>query len=252
MNPFSLENKTIVVTGASSGIGRQCAIDCSKMGARVVVIARNEERLDETIVQLEGENHVKVVADLTDFTALPIIVKNIVNEAGPIGGLVNCAGISKTELLKQTTADKLDSFFKSNVYSSILLAKEVCKKGIFDERGTSIVFLSSVASVVGGAGKSVYSATKGALISGMRSLSVEYAIKKIRFNAISPGVIETPINASQPYLADPELREKTISQHLLGLGQCTDISNACIYLLSEASRWVTGQNLIVDGGFSVR
>ena len=106
--------------------------------------------------------------------------------------------------------------------------------------------------VVGESCKSTYSLTKGSLISGMRSLAVEYAKKKIRFNCVSPGVIETPINANQAYMKDPELRAQFEAKHLLGIGQCTDISNACIYLLSDASRWVTGQNLIVDGGYSVR
>lgn len=106
--------------------------------------------------------------------------------------------------------------------------------------------------VVGESCKVTYSLTKGALISGVRSLAVEYAPKNIRFNCVSPGIIETPINTNQAYLKDPELRAQFEAKHLLGLGKTTDISNACIYLLSDASRWVTGQNLIVDGGYTVR
>jgi NAD(P)-dependent dehydrogenase (short-subunit alcohol dehydrogenase family) len=250
-NPFSLETKTILVTGASSGIGRQCAIDCSKMGAKIIAVARNESRLDETLSKCDGGNHRKVVLDLTDFSTLSSVVKDLIADVGPLSGVVNCAGISRTELLRQQNYDKLNYLFQSNVYSSLLLTKEICKKHYYDETGASIIFLSSVVSLIGSAGKVVYAMTKGSLVSAARSLAVEYARKNIRFNAISPGVIETPINKNQPYLSDPDLRAKTESHHLLGLGQTTDISNAVIYLLSDASRWVTGQNLIVDGGYSI-
>ena len=251
-NPFSLENKTILVTGASSGIGRQCAIDCSKMGAKVVLVARNEERLNETLSLMEGDKHLLISHDLTDFESLPKLVKEIVEITGPFDGALHCAGISNTEPLKLVTIDRLEEFFRTNVFSAIQLTRELCKVKNFNKYGGSIVFFSSVMGVLGESCKSSYSLTKGALISGMRSLAVEYAKKKIRFNCVSPGVIETPINANQPYLKDPDMRAQFEAKHLLGIGQCTDISNACIYLLSDASRWVTGHNLIVDGGYSVR
>lgn len=251
-NPFTLENKTILVTGASSGIGRQCAIDCSKMGAKVVLLARNEARLKETLSLMEGEGHLLVSQDLTDFEALPQLVKDIVGKVGPLDGALHCAGISNTEPLKLVGVERLEEFFRSNVFGAIELTREICKLKNVNKDGASIVFFSSVMGVVGESCKSTYSLTKGALISGMRSLAVEYAKKKIRFNCVSPGVIETPINANQAYMKDPELRAQFEAKHLLGIGQCTDISNACIYLLSDASRWVTGQNLIVDGGYTAK
>lgn len=251
-NPFSLDGKTILVTGASSGIGRQCAIDCSKMGAKVILMARNEERLAETLSQMEGEGHFCVAYDLTDFDGIAAMVKDIVAKVGPLSGVLHCAGISTTEPLRLTSANRLDEFFKANVFSAVLLSKEICKLKNYHKDGASIVFFSSVMGVVGESLKSSYSLTKGALISGMRSLACEYAKKNIRFNCISPGVIETPINANQPYMKDPELRALFEAKHLLGIGQTTDISNACIYLLSDASRWITGQNLIVDGGYTAR
>ena len=251
-NPFTLENKNILVTGASSGIGRQCAIDCSKMGAKVVLVARNEERLHETLSLMDGEGHLLISQDLTVFEALPQFVKDIVVKVGPLDGVLHCAGISNTEPLKLVGVERLEEFFRANVFGAIELTREVCKLKNVNRKGASIVFFSSVMWVVGESGKSAYSLTKGALISGMRSLAVEYAKKRIRFNCVSPGVIETPINANQAYMNDPELRAQFEAKHLLGIGKCSDISNACIYLLSDASRWVTGHNLIVDGGYTVR
>ena len=251
-NPFSLNNKNVLITGASSGIGRQCAIDCSRMGAHVILIGRNEERLAETLSQMEGEGHLIVAYDLTNFDGISAMVKEVITKTGPLDGALHCAGISTTEPLKLTSSERLDEFFKANVYSAVLLSKEICKLKNYNKEGASIVFFSSVMGVVGESLKSSYSLTKGALISGMRSLACEYAKKNIRFNCVSPGVIETPINANQPYMKDPELRSQFEAKHLLGIGQCTDISNACVYLLSDASRWVTGHNLVVDGGFTVR
>lgn len=251
-NPFSLENKTVLITGASSGIGRQCAIDCSKMGAKVVLVARNEERLNETLSKMDGEGHFACSFDLTNFAEIPDLVKKVVDAVGPLDGTLHCAGISNTEPLKLYGVERLDEFFKANVFGAMMLTKEICKMKNISKNGGSIVFFASVMGVVGESCKSAYSLTKGALISGVRSLAAEYGKKNIRMNCVSPGVIETPINANQNYMKDPVLRAQFEAKHLLGLGQCTDISNACIYLLSNASRWVTGQNLIVDGGYTVR
>lgn len=251
-NPFSLQDKTILITGASSGIGRQCAIDCSKMGAKVVLLARNEDRLKETLSMMEGEGHVISKFDLNDFDGYAEVVNDIIQQIGPIDGALNCAGISATEPLKLTTSDRLEEFYRTNVMSAVLLSKEICKMKHYRKEGCSIVFFSSVMGVVGESMKSSYSLTKGALIAAARSLACEYAKKNIRFNCISPGVIETPINTNQPYMRDPELRKQFEAKHLLGIGQCVDISNACIFLLSEGSRWMTGQNLIMDGGYTVR
>lgn len=251
-NPFSLEGKTIVVTGASSGIGRQCAIDCSKMGANVVLVARNESRLKETLALMEAGSHYIVVEDLTCFSDIPLFVKNIVDNAGELDGLVNCAGISTTKPLKTTSAEELEDYYKANVVAGVMISKEICKLGNYRKNGCSIIFIASVAGVVGESMKVSYSLSKAALIGGVRSLACEYAKKKIRYNCISPGVIETPINMNQPYMQNPEYRKIFESKHLLGFGQCSDISNACIFLLSDASRWITGQNLIVDGGYTVQ
>lgn len=251
-NPFSLKNKTIIVTGASSGIGRQCAIDCSKMGAHVILIGRDENRLNQTRKMMEGQDHLIVSYDLTDSVNLKSTVADIVNKMGTINGVLHCAGISDTIPFKLTKRETLDKFFQNNVYSAIELTREVCSVKNVSKEGASIIFFSSIMGCVGESGKSLYGMTKGALIAATRSLACEYAKKRVRFNCISPGAILTPINANLPHMADPEKRQALVEKHLLGLGECSDISNACIYLLSDASKWVTGQNLIVDGGYTAK
>lgn len=253
-NPFSLENKVIIVTGASSGIGAQCAIDCSKMGARVVLVARNEERLKQTLEQCEeSSRHIILPLDLSSSDGLKDAIKDVVAKVGKINGVVNCAGMSSVTPLKLITDELLDQFFRTNVYSAINLSKEVTRVGNYDkEGGCSIIFFASIMGLCGDKCKTMYSATKGALIAAARSMACELAKNKIRVNVVSPGAIETPINAKLPHMADPELRKELEDKHLLGLGECSDISNACIYLLSDAAKWVTGQNLIVDGGYTAK
>ena len=251
-NPFSLEGKIIVVTGASSGIGQQVAINCSRMGAKVVLIGRNKERLAETKAQMEGRGHLVVIYDLTELSGIKDMVASIVAQMGPIDGLVNCAGISATLPFNFLSPEKVEEMFKTNVFAIIELTKQVLGIHNVSKQGASVIFFASVMGCVGENAKSLYSLTKGALISGCRSLAIEYAPKKIRVNVVSPGVVETAINRNQPYLSDPEKRKITESMHPLGLGTTEDVANACIYLLSDASRWVTGQNIIIDGGYTIK
>lgn len=250
-NPFSLEGKTIIVTGASSGIGQQVAISCSRIGAKVVMIARNEARLEETQDQLSGDGHITVSYDLTDLIHQKELVDDIVAKTGPIDGLVNCAGISTVLPLRLMIPDKVEEFFRTNVYAAIELTRQVLGVRNVNKDGASVIFFASVMGIVGENAKSVYSLTKGALISGARSLAVEYAKKKVRVNVVSPGVVVTPINARQPYISDPVKRTVLESRHPLGLGKTEDVANACIYLLSDASSWMTGQNLVIDGGYTI-
>lgn len=250
-NPFSLSGKILIITGASSGIGRQCAIDCSKMGATVVLVARNEERLKETLAEMDRpEIHCYYSLDLGNSVELTSIVKEIVMKKGKISGLLNCAGMSTVTPLKMITEGLFDTIFRINVFSALNLTKEVCRMGNYSKDGCSVVFFSSIMGCVGEKGKVLYSATKGALIAATRSLACELSPKGIRVNAISPGAIVTPINMNQPYMADPEMRKILEGKHLLGLGKVTDISQACIFLLSDASRWITGQNIVIDGGYT--
>lgn len=252
-NPFSLEGKVVVISGAASGIARQCSVSCSKMGSKLILLDLNEEGLKETMGMVERpEEHYWASVNLLDYDRVSEIIKDAVAKVGRINGLLNCAGISTTNLFKLTKPEELDKFFHVNVYTGYFLAQECTKMGNLSKEGGSIVFFSSVAGSFGEVGKSTYGMTKAALLNLAKHLACELARKKVRVNSISPGAICTPINMNLPHMKDPEKRAALAAQHLLGLGETSDIANACIYLLSDASRWVTGTNLFVDGGFSVR
>lgn len=251
-NPFDLSGKLILISGASSGIGRQCAIDCSKMGANVALFGRNIERLRETRELMEGCEHKCFSVDLADSELIPSIITDVVATMGRIDGVVNCAGISGVFPLKTMNIKRMEEFVKTNVFSALELTRECVKKKHFNPEGGSVIFLSSVMGMVGEKGKTLYGLTKGALISASHALACEFADRKIRFNCISPGAILTPINENLPYMADQKARLQLESQHLLGLGNTSDIANGVIYLLSNAARWITGQNLVIDGGYTAK
>lgn len=249
-NPFSLEGKTILITGASSGIGRQCAIDCSKMGAKVVLVARNQDRLDETVSLMEGDGHKAYSFDLEQLTEIKDLITRIVAENGKLDGFIHAAGIEKTAPAKLLTPEDYDTVYKTNCLSAFEIVKNLGLKQVNSE--ASIVFIASISGVIARTGLAAYSASKGALISASKVMALEFAKRKIRVNTISPGTILTPMMEKALNEMQEEDRVKRIEGFPLGLGQTTDISNACIYLLSEASKWVTGQNLIVDGGYTCK
>ena len=252
-NLFQLQNKNIIITGASSGIGRQCAITASKLGARVVLVARNKERLQETLALMERTSeHLICDTDLMDFDATEEAIKTAMATLGKMHGIIHAAGISTTLPLRSISATKMDDYFKTNVYASIQLTRILTKPAYLTEQGASIIFLTSVMGVVGEVGKTIYSLTKGALVAGSKSMALELAPKKIRVNCISPGVVVTPMSSSAVYSQDQEALEKTKSYHPLGLGVPEDVANGCMFLLADASRWITGTNLMIDGGYTAR
>lgn len=250
-NPFSLESKNIVITGASSGIGRQCAIDCSKMGAKVVLIARNKERLEETLSMMEGEGHIVIPFDLTDTQNISITVDNIVAKIGKLDGLIHAAGIEITKPLKLLKVEDYELLMQCNAFSGFELIRQIGNVKNTNKRA-SMVLVSSILSIVARGGLTAYAASKGALVSATRVFATELAPRSIRVNCVSPGTIMTPMIQRAFECMDEEQKAKRKDGFLLGLGEATDVSNACIYLLSDASRWVTGQNLIVDGGYTIR
>lgn len=252
-NPFSLEGKTIIITGASSGIGRQIAVDCGRAGAKVVAIARNMERLSATLCELEGEGHRCYSYDLSDIDGIGNLVKNIVNDCGKIDGLVCAAGIEKTLPLKLLKPTDYDEVLKVNTISALEMARQVTGVRNFRQSETGgVIFISSITAAVARAGTAAYAASKGALVSAARVLAVELSRRKIRVNCISPGTILTPMMKNYLSTLTEEDYNKRVGGFPLGLGDTTDVSNACVFLLSNASRWITGQNLIIDGGFTAQ
>jgi len=253
VNPiFNLNNKNIIVTGASSGIGRQCAITFSQLGANVILIARNKERLKDTFNKLKEGNHLIISQNVTEYDKLEEVVDTAVNKIGKISGFVHSAGIEMTLPLRSMQPSYYEEMFAINVISGFELARIISKKKYIDENGGSFVFISSIMGIIGNAALVGYSASKGALISAIKSMAIELARKNIKVNSISPGYIKTEMTKKMFNYISEESKKQIIDMHPLGLGQSEDIANACAFLLSDASRWITGINLIVDGGYSAR
>lgn len=251
-NPFNLSGKKFVITGASSGIGRQCAVTANQLGAYVILIGRSEERLQETVQMLGNANYSVVATDITDYKATTEKLEKILENGSKIDGIVHAAGISTTLPLRNLTPEKLQPFFETNVFAALNITKLVTKTKFANPNGMSIVFIASVMGIVGELGKTTYSLTKGALVAGAKSLALELAHKKIRVNCVLPGVVESPMSASAVYAQDAASYDKIKSYHPIGLGKPEDVANACAFLLSDGSRWITGTNLIVDGGYTAR
>ncbi len=245
-NPYSLEGKTILVTGSSAGIGRATAIECSRLGAKLILVARNEERLLEVINKLEGEGHQYFMCDLSSADA----VNNLVDHLPVLDGLVLNAGVSKLSPIGFLKEEDLISTFALNTFSPILTLQRLSKKRKFS-KGSSVVFTSSIAGLGAAAvGESSYMASKGAISAFIKGAALELSRKGIRVNAVCPGMIQTEMIDSYGLDKDdnPDLANYPLGRY----GQPQDVAFAIIYLLSSASSWVTGSNLIIDGGLTVK
>ena len=249
---FDLKNKNIIVTGASSGIGRQCAITFSQLAANIILIARNRERLEETFNRLNKGNHLYISQDIIEYDKLENAINTVTEKIGKISGFVHSAGTEMTLPLRSMTSSYYENMFAINVISGFELARIISKKKYLDENGASFVFISSVMGILGQAGKVGYCSSKGALISGAKAMALEMASKHIRVNCIISGVVETEMSNKMFESLPKESKKSVIDMHPLGLGKPNDIAYACAYLLSDAARWITGTNLIIDGGYSAR
>ena len=241
-NPFTLEGKNILVTGASAGIGRGIAIACSKMGARIYAMGRNAERLDETLHQMEGEGHKTVICDLT----LKEAIKSLVLDLPKLDGVVHCAGIGQRIPCKQLTESDVDEVMNINFKAPVLLQSELLTQKKIN-KGASIVFVASIASWSPTIGNSVYSASKGALISYAKCLGLELAPRGIRVNSISPAMVWTDL-ATTGGVNLEELKADEERYPLKRYGRPEDIAHLVIYMLSDASSWMTNSNVEITGG----
>ena len=246
-NPFSLTSKTILVTGASSGIGKATAIECSKMGAKVIITARNEEKLKETLAQLEGDGHQMIIADLSNTEE----IDNLIAQLPEINGLVNNAGKTITLPCKFITEEKLDDIVSVNMTAPILLFSKLLKKKKL-VNGSSVVFTSSIGGTfIANMGNGMYGATKGALSAFVKIAALENASKNIRVNAVCPGMINT--NLFDSGVINEEQLAEDMKRYPLGrYGKPEEVAWAMIYLLSDASSFVTGSNLVIDGGYTIQ
>lgn len=241
-NPFSLDGKTILVTGASSGIGRGIATACSRMGAKVVITGRNEKRLQETVEGMEGEGNEVLACDLTDSGKL----REFVSLLPPLDGIVHCAGIGQRVLCKQLNEEDIDKVIGVNFKAPAMLQAELLRQKKV-AKGASIVFIASIASWSPSIGNSAYSASKGALVSYANCLGLELAPRGIRVNCISPAMVWTDLVLADG-VDEEKLREDEARYPLKRYGTPEDIANLAIYMLSDASSWMTGSNVQITGG----
>lgn len=245
-NPFSLEGKTILVTGASSGIGRATAIECSLLGAKVIVTARNEQRLAETLSLLKDEGHESIIADLS----IAEDVDKIVTTLPVLDGIVNNAGMNKILPIQFVSSAELMMTMQVNAISPIMLTQAIIKKKKLS-KGGSIVFVSSIAGHTrSSVGNSMYCASKGAITGFVKCIAKELAAKKIRCNEILPGQADTAI-MSHGAVSDEQMQEMISRIPMKRLGNPDEIAKSITFLLSNASSYITGSSLIVDGGLSL-
>jgi NAD(P)-dependent dehydrogenase (short-subunit alcohol dehydrogenase family) len=244
MNPFSLEGKQVLITGASSGIGKGIAIECAKLGAKLIITARNEERLKDTLGALSGEGHSYIIADLGDDDGLNNLVKSL-----PIlDGIVHCAGLIKRLPLKFVNEKHLGEIMQTNFFAPALITQKLYKAKKIANNG-SIVFISSVATGFASYGNIMYMASKGAINSLSKGIAFELATQGIRVNCIEPGMVVTNLTKA---ISDEELSDDVKRYPLGRFGTPEEIGYAVIYLLSDATKWMTGSVIKIDGGLTLR
>lgn len=246
-NPFSLQGKVVLVTGASSGIGRQTAIECSRMGASVVLTARDGERLRETLSLMQGDGHSILCADLLEQEQ----VENLIASVPILDGVVLCSGKGLTLPMQFATRDKFDDIFGTNFFAPFELVRLLYKKKKIQKQGSVVAIASLGGTQIFSGSNGVYGASKAALNSAMIFCAKEFASRKIRVNCICPGMVDTPL-IHRGTVSEEQLKENEKLYPLGRYGRPEDIAYAVVYLLSDAAVWVTGTQMVVDGGVSIK
>jgi len=247
-----LSKKKIMVTGASSGLGRATCLTLDSLGATVCLIGRDDKRLSETLDQMDKKNHIAIQFDLRHFTEYKNKFQYIVEHIGKIDGLIHFAGIRKTIPLKVLKIDSLHELIEINLYSFIELVKHVSKKAFVSGDGASVVVASSVLALRGAKALTGYGSSKAAVDGAVRSLACELAPKNIRINSICPGHVETEMNLEVKKTLSDDAYNQIVKSHPLGIGQPDDVANLAAFLVSDESRWITGATIPIDGGFTAR
>lgn len=248
VNVIDLTGKQILITGASSGMGKETAILCSKLGAKVIMVSRNEEKLQSVLNSLEGDGHMYFPFDLSQVDEIEDFIKDMISKTGPIDGFVHSAGMGSTRPLKLLKPAALREVMELNFYSFIEVIRCITKRKCYNE-GLSIVGISSISSKQGNQTKTAYCASKGAMNASVRCLAKELADKKIRVNTVNPALINTDIY--QQFLdnsGDSEDAKNIMARQYLGLGEPVDVANMIAFLLSDAAKFITGSSVDIDGG----
>jgi NAD(P)-dependent dehydrogenase (short-subunit alcohol dehydrogenase family) len=239
--------KTIIVSGASSGLGRAISVELSRRAARLILIGRDSERLDATARLLVGSHHQTLRMDLRQHSEILASIKTIV-DGKRIYGLCHSAGVVEVLPLSANKPELVKALFDINYHAGIELARAVCRFDVMEESGGSVLFVSSVSAIMGEPGKIAYAGSKGALLASARSMAVELARRKIRVNVISPGLVRTEMVEKSSQAMTKDQIKAMEDAHPLGLGQPDDVANAACFMLSPKSKWITGADLIIDGG----
>ena len=249
--PLDMSGRMVMVTGASAGIGRDVAILLGELGARVILVGRNQDRLNAALAKLSGSGHLVEPFDLNQLDEIPGWMKRFAEKTGELHGVVHCAGVQQTMPLRATTVRSAEDLMRVNVLAALMLAKGLRQKGV-RAADASLVLVASVMGLVGAPGRAMYCASKGAIISMTRALALELAVEKIRVNCVAPAFVKTEMLEELKTVAGAEQMAAIEAKHPLGFGEPRDVSHAIAYLLSPASRWTTGSTLTVDGGYTAQ
>lgn len=249
LNPMDLSGRTILVTGASSGIGRETAVLLSRLQAQVILVARDQERLAQTAALLEGTRHHIEPFDLTTIDEIPRWLKHVTAVVGPLHGLVHSAGVHSARPVRLISRQHFEDVMRINVQVAMSLSGAFRQKGVY-VRGSSIVLLSSVVALVGEVGIAAYAASKGALTALAKSLALEFVQDHIRVNCVAPAYVQTEMTERFRTSLTTEQMAQIVAMHPLGLGTPLDVAYAIAFLLAETGRWITGTTLVVDGGYT--
>lgn len=249
LNPMNLNGKNILITGASAGIGKGIAIYLSKLGANIIMAARNEERLKETLNQLEPGDHSYYLIDLNNLKEIEVMLDTICCDKKKLNGIVHSAGICKSSPVQYLKSEDLTNIMSVNFYSFVELVKHFSKRK-YNDNGGSIVAISSISSKVGARGLTAYCGSKGALDSSIKPMALELGPRNIRINTVAPSMIRTQMFDGLLDVANNDNYEAELKKRqILGVGSPDDVAAAVAFLLSDCSRFITGTTLSVDGGY---
>lgn len=250
-DPWGLNDRLVLVTGASSGIGRASSVLLSRLGARIIAVGRNHQRLEETLRLLEGQRHAVKAFDLQDSESIPGFISSVVRDHGPLSGIVHSAGIHAFKPLRMAEPRDYDDLFRVNVLAAAMLIGAVSRRGLA-EKSCSVVLVGSVMSLLGGAGASGYCVSKSALLGLVRSAAVELSPSGIRINAVLPGYVQTEMTSDFAAKLGEKQFTSLRQRHLLGFGRVEDVAFSIAFLVGETGRWITGCFLPVDGGYTAQ